>query len=74
MNISFQKYADYLVPAIVQDSFTGKVLMLMLGFMNETSYDQTVKTGSVTFFSQSRQLLWIKGETSGNFLQVAHSD
>ena len=68
MNIDFKKYADGLVPTIVQDALTAKVLML--GFMNAESFEQTEKTGKVTFFSRSRQKLWTKGETSGNFLVV----
>lgn len=68
MNIDFQKYADGLVPAIVQDSRTNKVLML--GFMNEEAFELTQKTGKATFYSRSRQTLWVKGETSGNFLTV----
>ncbi len=68
MKIDFEKYADSLVPAIVQDFETGKVLML--GFMNRESFEKTQKTGKVTFFSRSRQRLWTKGETSGNFLEV----
>lgn len=68
MKINFEKYADSLVPAIVQDFETGKVLML--GFMNAESFEQTKKTGKVVFFSRSGQKLWTKGETSGNFLEV----
>lgn len=68
MKINYEKYADGLVPAIVQDVRTQKVLML--GFMNSASFEQTVSTGKVTFFSRSRQTLWTKGETSGNFLAV----
>jgi phosphoribosyl-AMP cyclohydrolase / phosphoribosyl-ATP pyrophosphohydrolase len=68
MKIDFEKYADRLVPAIVQDFQTRKVLML--GFMNAESFDLTRKSGKVTFFSRSRQTLWTKGETSGNFLAV----
>jgi len=68
MKIDFQKYADGLVPVIVQDSNTERVLML--GFMNRESFDQTQSTGRVTFFSRSRQNIWIKGETSGNYLLV----
>lgn len=66
MQIDFRKYADGLVPAIVQDHVTDKVLML--GFMDEAALTQTEATGKVTFFSRSRQRLWTKGETSGNFL------
>jgi phosphoribosyl-ATP pyrophosphohydrolase/phosphoribosyl-AMP cyclohydrolase len=66
MKIDFNKYADGLVPAIVQDVQTGKVLML--GFMNEEALQRTEETGKVTFFSRSKQRLWTKGEESGNFL------
>ena len=58
-----------LVPAIIQDADTRQVLML--GFMNREAYDKTVATGLVTFWSRSRQALWTKGETSGNYLHVA---
>ena len=68
MKINFEKYADGLVPAIVQDSETGKVLML--GFMNQAAFELTESSGKATFFSRSRQKLWTKGETSGNFLEV----
>ncbi len=57
-----------LVPAIIQDDRTGKVLML--GYMNREAYDKTLATGLVTFFSRSRQTLWTKGETSGNLLHL----
>lgn len=57
-----------LIPAIIQDYQTNKVLML--GFMNEESLAKTRETGKVTFFSRSRQRLWTKGEESGNFLFV----
>ena len=59
---------DGLVPAIVQDDRSGEVLMV--GFMNEAALDQTRETGFATFFSRSRQKLWMKGETSGNKLAV----
>jgi phosphoribosyl-ATP pyrophosphohydrolase/phosphoribosyl-AMP cyclohydrolase len=68
MKIDFEKSLDGLVPAIVQDARTQKVLML--GFMNHESFEKTNRTGKVTFFSRSRQTLWTKGETSGNFLSV----
>jgi phosphoribosyl-ATP pyrophosphohydrolase/phosphoribosyl-AMP cyclohydrolase len=68
MKIDFEKYADGLVPAIVQDASTGKVLML--GFMNAEALRKTEETGLVTFFSRSKQRLWTKGEESGNHLQV----
>jgi len=57
---------DGLIPAIVQDSTSGQVLML--GFMNEEALQLTLSTKKVTFFSRSRQSLWVKGETSGNYL------
>ncbi|RYG43902.1 MAG: bifunctional phosphoribosyl-AMP cyclohydrolase/phosphoribosyl-ATP diphosphatase HisIE, partial [Chitinophagaceae bacterium] len=66
MTINFSKYTDGLVPAIVQDADTGKVLML--GFMNGAAVDHTKITGKVTFYSRSKQRLWTKGEESGNFL------
>lgn len=66
-NIDYSKMGG-LVPAIVQDSITKKVLML--GFMNKDAYEATLKTGKVTFWSRTRQCLWTKGETSGNFLHV----
>ena len=59
---------DGLVPAIVQDDATDQVLML--GFMNEASWQQTQRSGYVTFWSRSRQKLWMKGETSGNRLRI----
>jgi phosphoribosyl-AMP cyclohydrolase len=62
------KYQDSLIPAIVQEKHTGKVLML--GYMNQEAYDQTLKSGSVTFYSRSRKKLWTKGETSGHRLRV----
>ena len=65
--IDFAKM-DGLVPAIVQDAATGQVLMV--GFQNETSYQKTLETGFVTFWSRTRQKLWMKGETSGNRLRV----
>ena len=67
MTINFDKM-NGLVPAIVQDARTLKVLML--GFMNEEAYQKTVETGLVTFYSRTRQTLWTKGETSGNTLKV----
>ncbi|MBQ1866174.1 MAG: bifunctional phosphoribosyl-AMP cyclohydrolase/phosphoribosyl-ATP diphosphatase HisIE [Bacteroidales bacterium] len=65
---NLSKNSDSLLPVIVQDSVTLKVLML--GYMDKEAYDKTVETGLVTFFSRSRQSLWIKGETSGNYLHV----
>lgn len=67
MTIDFEKM-NGLVPAIIQDAKTLKVLML--GFMNEDAYKKTVETGKVTFWSRTKQRLWTKGETSGNFLHV----
>lgn len=68
MNIDFAKYSDGLVPAIVQDNETDKVLML--GFMNQEAFAKTQETGKVTFYSRSKQRLWTKGEESGNFLNL----
>lgn len=62
------KFEHDLIPAIIQEGHTGKVLML--GYMNREAYLQTQTTGSVTFFSRSRQKLWVKGETSGHRLRV----
>ncbi len=62
------KFQDGLIPAIVQDKCSGKVLML--GYMNQEAFDETQRTGCVTFFSRSRQKLWVKGETSGHRLRV----
>jgi phosphoribosyl-ATP pyrophosphohydrolase/phosphoribosyl-AMP cyclohydrolase len=67
MKIDFKKM-DGLIPAVVQDAFTGKVLML--GYMNEAALVKTEESGRVTFFSRSKNRLWTKGETSGNFLEV----
>ena len=67
LTIDFAKM-DGLVPGIVQDARTGE--MLMLGFLNEVSYAKTLETGFVTFWSRTRQRLWMKGETSGNRLRV----
>ena len=68
MNLNFDKYADGLVPAIVQDAETGDVLML--GFMNAAALAATESSGRVTFYSRSKRRLWTKGESSGNFLEV----
>ena len=68
MKIDFKKYHDQLVPAIIQDYTTQKVLML--GFMNEDAFKKTEELGKVTFFSRSKKKLWTKGEESGNFLIV----
>jgi phosphoribosyl-AMP cyclohydrolase len=67
MNLDFSKL-DGLVPAVIQDHATGRVLMV--GFMNEEAFRQTAGTGFVTFFSRSRNKLWLKGETSGHKLVV----
>lgn len=67
LSIDFDKM-DGLVPAIIQDADTAKVLML--GFMNREAYDKTMETGKVTFYSRTRNRLWTKGEESGNFLHV----
>jgi phosphoribosyl-ATP pyrophosphohydrolase/phosphoribosyl-AMP cyclohydrolase len=68
MNLDFSKYSDGLVPTIIQDVNTNKVLML--GFMNEQALNKTKETKQVTFFSRSKGRLWTKGEESGNFLNV----
>ena len=67
MELDFDKM-DGLIPAIIQDNSTQKVLML--GFMNKEAYEKTVETGKVTFFSRPKKRLWTKGEESGNFLNV----
>jgi len=59
---------NFLLPAIVQDAFDGRVLML--GFMNRDALETTIKTGKVTFWSRSRQELWTKGQSSGNSLKL----
>ena len=68
MNIDFAKYADGLVPVIVQDFDTHKVLML--GFMNQEALTRTEEIGKVTFYSRSKNRLWTKGEESGHFLDL----
>jgi len=68
MNLNFDKYADGLVPAIVQDAKTLKVLML--GFMNAEALKITQETKKVTFYSRSQKKIWTKGETSGHFLNL----
>ncbi|MDR1861349.1 MAG: bifunctional phosphoribosyl-AMP cyclohydrolase/phosphoribosyl-ATP diphosphatase HisIE [Bacteroidales bacterium] len=67
MTLDFNKL-NGLVPAVIQDATTGKVLML--GFMNVAALEKTQQTGRVTFFSRTKQRLWTKGEESGNFLNV----
>lgn len=66
--LDFEKYADGLLPCVVQDAETDKVLML--GFMNEAALTKTKELKKVTFFSRSKQRLWTKGEESGNFLHL----
>ncbi|WP_439555784.1 bifunctional phosphoribosyl-AMP cyclohydrolase/phosphoribosyl-ATP diphosphatase HisIE [Dyadobacter sp.] len=66
--IDFDKSTDGLVPVIIQDVHTDKVLML--GYMNKEALEKTKTEGTVTFFSRSKQRLWTKGETSGNFLFI----
>ena len=67
-DFNLSKCPDGLLPVVVQDAVTLKVLML--GYMNAEAYDKTVATGRVTFFSRTRQCLWTKGETSGHYLEV----
>jgi phosphoribosyl-ATP pyrophosphohydrolase/phosphoribosyl-AMP cyclohydrolase len=67
MNIDFEKCGG-LVPAIIQDAQTKTVLML--GYMNQEAYEKTLATKKVTFWSRSRNCLWTKGETSGNYLNL----
>lgn len=67
MDLDFEK-VDGLIPAIIQDNDTSKVLML--GYMNKEALTKTQELGKVTFFSRTKQRLWTKGEESGNFLQV----
>ena len=71
MNIDFKK-GDGLVPVIIQDEKTLEVLML--GYMNEEAYQETLKQNKVVFFSRSKNRLWTKGEASGNFLHVKSID
>jgi phosphoribosyl-ATP pyrophosphohydrolase/phosphoribosyl-AMP cyclohydrolase len=68
MKVDYSKYTDGLVPAVVQDFKTHKVLML--GFMNEDAVKKTMSEGKVTFYSRSKKRLWTKGEESGNHLMV----
>lgn len=67
-DFKLEKCADGLLPVIIQDADTLKVLML--GYMNEEAFNKTLDTQLVTFFSRTRQTLWTKGETSGNFLHI----
>ena len=66
--IDFNKFHDGLVPAIIQDINTSKVLML--GYMNKEAFDATMSSTRITFFSRSKNRLWTKGEESGNFLEL----
>ncbi|WP_430814548.1 bifunctional phosphoribosyl-AMP cyclohydrolase/phosphoribosyl-ATP diphosphatase HisIE [Carboxylicivirga sp. RSCT41] len=68
MTINYDKLENGLVPAIIQDAATSKVLML--GFMNEEAYEKTKEERKVTFYSRTKERLWTKGEESGNFLNV----
>ena len=67
MKLNYER-GNGLIPAIIQDSETDKVLML--AYMNQESLKKTIETGKVTFFSRKQHRLWTKGETSGNFLIV----
>ncbi|MDG1296136.1 MAG: phosphoribosyl-AMP cyclohydrolase [Saprospiraceae bacterium] len=67
INLDFKK-GDGLIPAIIQDDRTAKVLML--GYMNVEAFEQTKSTGNVVFYSRSKERLWMKGESSGNILSV----
>src|SRR5574344_2458626 len=67
-DFNLSKNSDGLLPVIIQDARTLKVLML--GYMDEAAFDKSVSEGRVTFFSRTRQTLWTKGETSGNFLTI----
>ena len=67
-DLNLSHYADGLVPAIIQD--VDSLQVLMLGFMNEEAFDKTIESGLVTFWSRSRDCLWTKGETSGNYLHL----
>ncbi len=68
MTLNFNKEESGLIPAIIQDQHSNKVLML--GFMDKEAYEKTVQSGQVTFYSRTRKRLWTKGEESGNFLNV----
>ncbi len=67
MKLDFEKL-DGLIPAVIQDHATGRVLMV--GFMNDEAFQKTIETGFATFFSRTRNKLWMKGETSGHRLEV----
>lgn len=68
LNMDFNKFSDGLMPAIIQDVETGKVLML--GYMNQEAFSETMSSGKICFFSRSKGRLWTKGEESGNFLYL----
>ena len=68
IELDFTKSADGLIPAIAQDSETGEVLML--GYINQESWERTLATGLATYWSRSRQQFWVKGETSGNVQRI----
>ena len=68
MKVNFKKYSDGLVPVVIQDAETDKVLML--GFMNEAALNKTNELQQITFFSRSKNRFWTKGEESGNYLFV----
>ena len=70
-DFNLSKCADGLLPVVVQDHVSLKVLML--GYMNEEAYNKTRREGRVTFYSRTRQTLWTKGETSGHYLEVVSS-
>lgn len=72
MEVNFSKSPEGLVPAIVQDAITRKVLML--GYMNQEALDKTLAEKKVTFFSRSKNRLWTKGEESGNFLHLVNAE
>jgi len=69
MTPAFEKFTDGLIPVVIQDKSTAKVLML--GYMNEEAYNATLSKRVITFFSRSKQRLWTKGESSGNFLHLS---
>lgn len=68
MQVNFSKSPDGLIPAVIQDAITSKVLML--GYMNQEALDRTLAEKKVTFYSRSKNRLWTKGEESGNFLHL----
>jgi phosphoribosyl-ATP pyrophosphohydrolase/phosphoribosyl-AMP cyclohydrolase len=68
LNMDFNKFSDGLMPAVIQDVETGKVLML--GYMNLEAFNETMSSGKICFFSRSKGRLWTKGEESGNFLYL----